>query len=202
MTVLEDDGRQYRAKYQIPTGDYKDPNTCIGCLKTDNVVGMADLGRDIDWYGVPYLCKDCSIEVASLWGAVHPDVYNTLRNQYERVANEREKLARDNSALRKIIDGYDSLSSPSGTIPSPGISVPDAGYFDVIGEESGTSESPEANEVSADGGEDERSGVSESLDGEQGSGDSETDESVDIERPSDVRDDSGDKLSRLLELSD
>lgn len=201
MTAI-DDGSKYRAKYQIPV-TYLSPNECIGCLKTQNdAPGMADLGRDIDWYGVPYICKDCAIEVASLFGAVSPIIYETLKREFELVTRERDELARDNSALRKIIDGYNSLSDSSRTLPQSSPSIPDAGYFNVLGEESGTSEPPEVAADATDGGEDERSGVPESVDGEQGSGDSETDESSDIEGPSDVRDDPGDKLAGLLKLQD
>ena len=198
-----------RAKFQIPTA-YLSPNECVGCGTTDNKntegrgEGMVDLGKDIDYYGVLYICGDCAREVARLFGSISPSEYTSMETALTEANAELSKLRQINLGLRKIVDGYRDYGSLvtsefastlllSTQEPSTGAELL-PGTDEVTGdEESSDVIIPSDDDQGTDG-----SRVPEVTDRIGSAGSPEVNESVDNEGPSNVRDDSGD--DRLAEI--
>ena len=199
---LEQLAREARAKFQIPTA-YQAPNTCLGCGKTDNgntegkSPGMASFGIDIDWYGVPHICSECAFEIASLFGAISPQEYRSMEREANILLEENFTLRNQNSAMKKVIDGYRELDVALDN-PVRDTSVEDAYDHPVADPNPGTPEPTKITETSTPDPADDGSGVSEDGRPEQGHGDSEADEPIDIEGPADILDTSGSDLGRIL----
>lgn len=199
MTYMPPEEIQARAAYQLATV-YASPNACVACSKTDNGVdgkytdekpGMADLGRDIDWYGIVYLCRDCAFQIAAIWGALTPKEYAADLVALGQANSECARLRKENLALKKVTDGYRELGLlVTGDFTAAlRASVQNASDHPVADPNPGTQEPTKITESSDPNEKDDGSRVSEGGGSEQGRGDSEADKSTDKSGPDDFSDD-------------
>lgn len=202
-----------RLKFQLPT-IYSVPNECVGCGKTDNgnvldpptSPGMVDVQKDIDFYGAVYVCSDCSLQMARIFGAITPAEYSDMEHQLHLAVHENSELRKENLALKKVVDGYRELGNLAAgefhTAIFAGLEESlDSG--ELVPGQDNLSGPPEQEEVNRD--EDSAieavgSGVPTDIASGEGLGDSEDNESSDKQESGDVRVDPGDKLSELFDL--
>jgi len=169
--------------YKFKVGEYyQAPNICIGCGTTDNgntegkSFGMVDLGRDIDWYGVCYICYNCIRELAAVAGLISPGDYEDIANRLASRELQVTQLTVENEHLRRIVDGYSSLSlSNFGHDDSDGTDLEDT---PSLGEETSPDESED---ISSDGDK-----LPEEASGGTNDEESRTDELSSVEESSDV----------------
>ena len=79
------------------------PNLCLlcNCPKGDAHEGVVSTGKSIDHEGALELCKNCVLEMASLFGAVTADKVDPLRTR-------NRQLGMQIAALLKGRDGLDA----------------------------------------------------------------------------------------------
>lgn len=199
MTYMAPEEVQARAAYQLATV-YASPNACVACSKTDNGVdgrytddkpGMADLGRDIDWYGVVYLCRDCAFQIAAIWGGKTPKEYAADLIALGQANEECARLRKENLALKKVVDGYIELGNlvTGDFTASLRANLQAASDHPVADPNPGTQEPTKITESSDTNEEDDGSRVSEGGGSEQGPGNSEINKSSDQPRSDDFSDD-------------
>jgi hypothetical protein len=207
-----------RLKYQLAVV-YNTPNECVGCRKTDNgnlaepsangpalTPGMVDLQADIDWYGSVYICSDCALQVARIFGAISPAEYEGMERDLTNALADLSKLRQENLGLKKVVDGYrdygqlvtgDFAASLVTSVEEPAVSIDDvSGTEDVSGDEEPEEDTETSDTLTGS----ERSGVSEESDSGEGSGSSEVIQSTDQQESGDLRSDTGDKLAAALGL--
>lgn len=173
------------SKFKIPD-KYLAPNLCIGCGVCDNgnvdgsSTGMIDTGKDIDWFGVVYICKNCIKEMAQVFGLLTADDYEDIANKLAQNELELTVLQRDNHNLRQIVDGYKALNlSHSDSI---GATISRLESHPSVSDERTTTESSETKEAEESDGDI----VSEILNSGTDASESRTDESSSSEGPADV----------------
>lgn len=111
------------ARYRVvEDGAYAAPGTCLLCGRHGNSDerGMVDTQKDMDYYGVVYLCSFCVLEIAEQYGAASPSTQLNSLAASEAVQAQlyaaRERLAK----AEGVLSGIGALHLLDVDINSPG----------------------------------------------------------------------------------
>lgn len=150
------------ARYRVvEDGAYAAPGTCLLCGRHGNSDerGMVDTQKDMDYYGVVYLCSFCVLEIAEQYGAASPSTQLNSLAASEAVQAQlyaaRERLAK----AEGVLSGIGALHLLDVDINSPS---DEQSVVEVVTTESETDDSG-SDENSTDSGEREQQQVDESL---------------------------------------
>ena len=84
------------------------PFQCVVCNSHPTYDNPAlDLGKQIDYYGMVYLCSYCIANIANQMGYMHPNEAATTR---EEVASLRDKIGRIPAVTERLVNDIRDLS--------------------------------------------------------------------------------------------
>jgi hypothetical protein len=104
------------------------PATCLLCSRIGKAPEevFANLGVDLEFYGMVYLCLDCCAEVAGFIKFVSTDRFDTLQEQVGLLSDRNSKLLLQLDEARRLVDvridnAGDSLfdSDVDASVPVP-----------------------------------------------------------------------------------
>lgn len=90
----------------IEFGNLISPGTCCLCARIgrDRHEIFADLGVELDHYGMLYLCQDCCLELASFVMAVPAEQVELYKLSVEELKKDLTILHQQNEYLRGLLD--------------------------------------------------------------------------------------------------
>lgn len=112
------------------TGYIAHPGTCLLCSRPPVQEGeiFANLGVELEYYGVAYLCLDCCAEIADFIQFVSPDVVDLVRSQNIGLIHKLDEVESHLERARKLtharIDSF--ISGESDSDGASGVSILEA----------------------------------------------------------------------------
>lgn len=106
-------------RFHVLDQPYASPSKCAFCSlghNQDGTVQFIDTTLDLDFYGVVYICSNCLTEIANSLGYIAPERYVELRQSYQDIYDENDRLAAENSGLRdavNILTGHRCSNAPT-----------------------------------------------------------------------------------------
>jgi hypothetical protein len=104
-------------RFHVLDQPYAAPSKCAFCglgHSQDGKVSFIDTTLDLDFYGVVYICSTCLTEIAASLDYVSPQYWKTLKESYDQIYDENDRLAAENAGLRdavNILTGHTCISS-------------------------------------------------------------------------------------------
>lgn len=104
-------------RFKLLDQPYALPSKCAFCSlghNQDGKVSFIDTTLDLDFYGVVYICSNCLTEISKSLGYIPPKDYMELRQSYQDIYDENDRLVAENSGLRdavNILTGHTCISS-------------------------------------------------------------------------------------------
>lgn len=134
MVRMDSSGRVQPVEYRHMAS----PATCLLCSRigrnSDEL--FANLGVELEFYGVAYLCQECCCEIADFVGFVSPEIYADLRGTVHEFSKENMELREKFIYVRGLLD--DRINSV-GTSVDNRDGVASLPLFEVEPDPSGTS---------------------------------------------------------------
>lgn len=82
------------------------PGQCLLCARIGRTPDevFANLGVELEFYGIAYLCTDCCMECASFVGAVDSEQWDKYRQEATAHIAEYDRLVAEVKILRSALD--------------------------------------------------------------------------------------------------
>lgn len=103
-----------------------DPGLCLLCSRPGNAPEevFANLGVELEYYGVAYLCLECCAEIADFILFKSPDAYESLLDSLETYRRRTIQLSEQLAEAKRLVDvridsAGDSVFGSDGSVSVP-----------------------------------------------------------------------------------
>jgi hypothetical protein len=107
-------------------GRMLDPGLCLLCSRPGNSSEevFANLGVELEYYGVAYLCLECCAEIADFVLFKSPDAYNSLLDSLDIYRRRNIQLSEQLAEAKRLVDvrinsAGDNVISSDGSVSVP-----------------------------------------------------------------------------------